>query len=315
MSTGKTVQGDVARFGKVAVIYGGNSAERAVSLKSGAAVLQALLRAGVDAFGIDLFGPQGSDNPLAQLTAQPIDLAFIALHGRGGEDGTIQGALEILGIPYTGSGVMASALGMDKMRCKWIWSGLGLPSPDFQQLTADSDWQAISRNLLPAMVKPAHEGSSIGMVKATTAQELSAAYKTAVALDSSVFAERWVQGREYTIAILDGQAMPVIRLETPHQFYDYDAKYVSDDTHYHFDTQLSAEEDAEICRLSLAAFEALGCKGWGRVDVMQDGDGHFWLLEVNTIPGMTDHSLVPMAAREAGIEFEQLVVNILATAV
>ncbi|MEH6626961.1 MAG: D-alanine--D-alanine ligase [Motiliproteus sp.] len=303
------------QFGRVAVIMGGNSSERPVSLKSGAAVLQALLDGGVDAFAIDLFGADGGQNPVAQLQEQAIDLAFVALHGPGGEDGTIQGALEMLNIPYTGSGVMASALGMDKHRCKLLWQTLQLPSPPHIVLDNNSDWQQIAQRIqFPVMVKPAHEGSSIGMVKADTAEQLAEAYQTAVKLDSSVFAEQWVTGREYTVAVLDDQALPVIRLETPHQFYDYEAKYISNDTHYHFDTQLDEQQTAEIQNLALQAFSSIGCQGWGRVDVMQDQAGSFWLLEVNTIPGMTDHSLVPMAAQQAGLSFPQLVLQILATA-
>ncbi|HEY5716852.1 MAG TPA: D-alanine--D-alanine ligase [Motiliproteus sp.] len=305
-----------ASFGRVAVLMGGNSSERPVSLNSGKAVLAALQRAGVDAFGIDLFGEDGQANPMQQLQAEPIDIAFIALHGPGGEDGTIQGALEMLGIPYTGSGVMASALGMDKMRCKQLWSSLQLPSPPYRVLSGNSNWDAIAKALpLPAMVKPAHEGSSIGMVRVETAEQLAAAYQGALDYDHCVFAERWIQGREYTIAIVDNQALPVIRLETPHQFYDYDAKYLANDTRYDFNTLLDEEQTREIKQLALKAFNAVGCRGWGRVDMMQDAEGQFWLLEVNTSPGMTDHSLVPMAAREAGLSFEQLVVKILATVV
>ncbi|OMH36554.1 D-alanine--D-alanine ligase [Motiliproteus sp. MSK22-1] len=306
---------DPSSFGRVAVIFGGNSSERPVSLKSGMAIFEALKSSGVDVFAIDLFGPEGDLNPIQQLQAEPIDLAFIALHGPGGEDGTIQGALEMLGIPYTGSGVMASALGMDKLRCKQLWKSLELPSPPHQVLNADSDWQQAADQIqLPAMVKPAHEGSSIGMVKVDNAEALAEAYQSAAKLDSCVFAERWITGREYTVAIINGKALPVIRLETPHLFYDYDAKYVSDDTDYHFDTELDEAGIAEIQTLSVRAFNTVGCEGWGRVDVMQDQDGKFWLLEVNTIPGMTDHSLVPMAAKQAGLSFEQLVLAILAGA-
>ncbi len=301
------------RFGRVAVIMGGNSSERPVSLNSGATVLQALLDAGVDAFAIDLFGPDGDRQPIQQLQAEPFDRAFIALHGPGGEDGTIQGALEMLGIPYTGSGVLASALGMDKLRCKLLWRSLALPSPPHEVLRDDCDWQQLAERLqLPVMVKPAHEGSSIGMVKAESPQQLASAYRSAAKLDSSVFAERWISGREYTVAILNDEPLPVIRLETPHQFYDYDAKYLSNDTHYDFDTGLDAARTAEIKQLALEAFRSVGCRGWGRVDVMQDADGRFWLLEVNTIPGMTDHSLVPMAAKQAGLSIKALVMTILA---
>ena len=300
-------------FGRVAVLFGGRSSERAVSLKSGAAVLQGLLNAGVDAFGIDLYGEQGAESPIQQLQAQPFDRVFIALHGPEGEDGTVQGALQILGKPYTGSGVMASALGMDKVRCKQLWASQNLPTPNYQLLDEDSDWQSLA-TLLPVMVKPDHEGSSIGIARADTPEQLKAAYLEASRLDRCVFAERLIQGAEFTVAILDGKALPVIRLETTHQFYDYDAKYLSDDTHYHFETGLDAAKDAEIRLLSEHAFAAVGCSGWGRVDLMQDQQGHFWLLEVNTVPGMTDHSLVPMAARKAGLSFEQLVVKVLETA-
>ncbi|MEH6469755.1 MAG: D-alanine--D-alanine ligase [Halopseudomonas sp.] len=300
-------------FGRVAVVYGGRSSERAVSLKSGAAVLQGLLNAGVDAFGIDLYGEQGLEQPMQQLQAQPFDRVFIALHGPEGEDGTIQGALQMLGKPYSGSEVMASALGMDKVRCKQLWASQQLPTPNHQMLDDSSDWNALA-DLLPVMVKPDHEGSSIGIMRADTTEQLAEAYRKASQLDRCVFAERLIVGAEFTVAILDGRALPVIRLETPNQFYDYEAKYLADDTHYHFDTGLDTAKDAEIRLLSEQAFAAVGCTGWGRVDLMQDHQGQFWLLEVNTVPGMTDHSLVPMAARKAGLSFEQLVVKILETA-
>ncbi|WP_421865363.1 D-alanine--D-alanine ligase [Motiliproteus sp.] len=308
-------QRDPGSFGRVVVLYGGRSSERAVSLKSGAAVLNGLLEAGVDAFGIDLYGEQGDLSPMQQLQAQPFDRAFIALHGPEGEDGTIQGALEIMGKPYTGSGVMASALGMDKVRCKQLWLSQDLPTPSHMMLDDDSNWTELAKQLpLPAMVKPDHEGSSIGITRADTVEQLERAYRKARELDRCVFAERLIEGAEFTVAVLNGQALPVIRLETPHQFYDYEAKYLADDTHYHFETGLSAQQDAQIRSLSEAAFAAVGCQGWGRVDLMQDRDGGFWLLEVNTVPGMTDHSLVPMAAAEAGLSFSQLVVKILETA-
>lgn len=302
-------------FGRVAVLFGGRSSERAVSLKSGAAVLRGLLEAGVDAFGIDLYGEQATELPMQQLQAQPFDRAFIALHGPEGEDGTVQGALQMLGKPYTGSGVMASALGMDKVRCKQLWQSLDLPTPNHVILDQDSDWQALAQQLpLPAMVKPDHEGSSIGITRADTVEQLADSYRQASQLDRCVFAERLIEGAEFTVTILDGKALPVIRLETPHEFYDYDAKYLAGDTHYHFDTGLDADKDAELRLLSEQAFDAVGCSGWGRVDLMQDKQGQFWLLEVNTVPGMTDHSLVPMSARQAGLSFEQLVVKILETA-
>lgn len=303
-----------ADFGRVAVLMGGNSAEREVSLKSGHAVLSALQGVGVDAVGVDLYGDQGELDPIAQLQALPVDRVFNALHGPVGEDGVIQAVLMMMGIPFTGSGVLASSTGMDKLRCKQLWSGIGLPSPAHRMLNADMDWQSVVDELgLPLMVKPAHEGSSIGMSKVTSADQLEGAYRKAAAHDSSVFAECWVTGREYTIGILGQQALPVIRLETPRDFYDYEAKYVTDDTHYHFKTELTAVQTAQVQRLALQAFQAIGCEGWGRVDLMQDANGQFWLLEVNTIPGMTDHSLVPMAAAEAGMSFEQLVLKILAT--
>ncbi|RDE22794.1 D-alanine--D-alanine ligase [Motiliproteus coralliicola] len=308
-------QRDPGSFGRVVVLYGGRSSERAVSLKSGAAVLNGLLEAGVDAFGIDLYGEQGDLSPMQQLQAQPFDRAFIALHGPEGEDGTIQGALEIMGKPYTGSGVMASALGMDKVRCKQLWLSQGLPTPSHKMLDDDSNWAELAKQLpLPAMVKPDHEGSSIGITRADTVEQLERAYRKARELDRCVFAERLIEGAEFTVAVLNGEALPVIRLETPNQFYDYEAKYLADDTHYHFETGLSEQQDAQIRALSEAAFAAVGCQGWGRVDLMQDTEGGFWLLEVNTVPGMTDHSLVPMAAGQAGLSFSQLVVKILETA-
>lgn len=303
---------DPKSFGRVGVLMGGRSAERSISLKSGAAVLTALRNAGVDAFGLDLCGPDGDLNPVAQLQAEPMDRAFIALHGPGGEDGTVQGALEMLGIPYTGSGVLASALGMDKLRSKQLWSSLDLPTPAYARLDRETDPEAVGQALgFPLMIKPAHEGSSIGMSKVQQPAELAAAYQAAAEFDALVLAERWITGREFTIAILDDQALPVICLETPHQFYDFQAKYQSNDTSYHFDTGLSDEQTRALQALSVQAFTALGCEGWGRVDVMQDEAGDFWLLEVNTIPGMTDHSLVPMAAKQAGLSFEQLVLHIL----
>ncbi|GAA0787453.1 D-alanine--D-alanine ligase [Marinobacterium sediminicola] len=304
---------DVAAFGRVAVIMGGTSAEREISLRSGHEVLKGLQAAGVDAFGIDL-GNAGA-NPVAQLLDSQFDRAFLILHGRGGEDGTIQGLLEMMGKPYTGSGVAASALGMDKLRCKQLWQGAGLPTPAFAVLDANTDLGMVEAQLgYPMMVKPAHEGSSIGMSKVRSRAELESAYAAASEYDSCVIAEQWVNGPEFTIALLNGQALPVIRLETPHDFYDFDAKYAAADTHYHFDTRLTEAQTETLQQLALQAFNVAGCRGWGRIDAMMDADGHFQLLEVNTAPGMTDHSLVPMAAREAGISFEQLVVEILSIA-
>lgn len=299
-----------AAFGRVAVIYGGLSAERPISLKSGREVLKGLQNAGVDAFGIDL-GGQGA-SPLEQLMAAQFDRAFLVLHGRGGEDGTIQGVLEMMGRPYTGSGVAASALGMDKLRTKQLWSGAGLSTPAFATLDERTDAQALAAQLgFPIMIKPAHEGSSIGMARASSVEELTAAVAQAQRYDSCILAERWISGPEYTVAVLDGRALPIIRLETPRAFYDFNAKYEAEDTRYLFDTQLSSAEEAELNTLVERAFAMVGCRGWGRLDVMLDEQGNFQLLEVNTAPGMTDHSLVPMAARQAGIGFEELVVRIL----
>ncbi|TVQ71955.1 MAG: D-alanine--D-alanine ligase [Chromatiaceae bacterium] len=300
---------NVADFGKVAVLMGGWSAEREVSLRSGAEVLKALRAAGVDAHGVDV----GRDI-LDVLARERYDRAFIVLHGRGGEDGVIQGALEVLGLPYTGSGVAGSALGMNKLLTKRLWRGAGLPTPDFRVLEQDTDPRAVAEALgLPLIVKPALEGSSIGMTKVSQREELGQAQETAARCGGPVFAEHWVRGAEYTVAILDGQALPPIRLETPRAFYDYEAKYQSDDTLYHCPCGLPPDEEASLQRLALDAFKAVSGEGWGRVDLMLDGQGGAWLIEVNTVPGMTDHSLVPMAARAAGLDFQALVVRILAT--
>jgi len=299
---------NVAQFGKVAVLMGGRSAEREISLKSGAAVLDALRRAGVDAHGLDV----GAD-ALEQLRAGGFDRAFIALHGRGGEDGTMQGALETLGLPYTGSRVLGSALGMDKLRCKQLWRGAGLPTPAWALLGSDSDFEAVARQVgLPLIVKPVHEGSSIGMTKVDSADGLQQAWDAASRYDHTVIAERWIEGGEYTAAILGQQPLPLIRLETPNTFYDFEAKYQANTTRYHCPCGLAAEREAALQHLALDAFRAVDARGWGRVDLLVDGEDRPWLLEVNTVPGMTDHSLVPMAAKAAGIDFEQLVVRILA---
>ncbi|KAB7623858.1 D-alanine--D-alanine ligase [Alkalilimnicola sp. S0819] len=298
---------DPAVLGRVAVLLGGWSAERPVSLKSGAAVLAALQRRGVAAEAVDP-AEQGLE------VLRDFDRAFIALHGRGGEDGVIQGALEALGIPYTGSGVLASAVAMDKHRTKLLWLGCGdLPTPVHARLDATTDWDALVARLgVPLMVKPAREGSSIGMSKVMDAPELCRAWREAARFDAEVIAERWIEGGEYTVAVLDGEALPVIRLETPRSFYDYDAKYSANDTQYHCPCGLSAAEEQAMQALALRAFEAVGGQGWGRVDVMREADGRLWLLEVNTVPGMTDHSLVPMAARQAGMDFDELCWRILA---
>ncbi|MEO5702938.1 MAG: D-alanine--D-alanine ligase [Gammaproteobacteria bacterium] len=294
-------------FGKVAVLMGGLSAEREVSLKSGQAVYNALLRKGVDAHAIDA----GRD-VFQVLAAGNFDRVFIALHGRGGEDGTLQGALETLGLPYTGSGVLGSALSMDKLRAKLIWVGAGLPTPPFAVLKPNAKLDKVMEKLgLPLMVKPAHEGSSIGISKVSEAGQMAAAWAAAAAYDSCVIVERCIEGAEYTAALLGGQALPLIRLETPNVFYDYEAKYSADSTRYFCPAGLDPAQEQTFQNLALRAFDTLGCSGWGRVDFMCDAQGQPWLIESNTVPGMTDHSLVPMAARHAGIEFDELVWRIL----
>ncbi|MEE2729216.1 MAG: D-alanine--D-alanine ligase [Pseudomonadota bacterium] len=296
----------LAALGKMGVLYGGESAERAISLRSGHAVLAALKAQGANAIGIDV---RFNDALFKQLAG--IDTAFIALHGRGGEDGVIQGLLEVLNIPYTGSGVAASAIGMDKLRTKLIWSGMGLPTPDFKSVTSSDDLDGILESMGGVvMVKPPLEGSSIGMSRATTEAELVTAVDKALDHGDVILLERWVEGAEYTCAILGEEALPVIRLKTPHQFYDFDAKYQSDTTEYLIPCGLDEAAEQQLQQLCLDAFKAVGCQGWGRVDAMQDKDGNFWLLEVNTVPGMTDHSLVPMAARAKGYSFEELVQTI-----
>lgn len=297
-------------FGKVAVLLGGRSAEREISLKSGSMVLAALKSKGVDAHPFD---PR--DAGLDQLIAQKFDRAFIALHGRFGEDGTVQGALEYLGISYTGSGVMASALAMDKWRTKLLWQAAGVPTPPYELLTQDTDLAEVAGRLgLPLMVKPAREGSSIGMSKVASVEKLAPSFELASRYDSVVIAERFIEGAELTCAILGDEALPLIRLETPRVFYDYEAKYFANDTRYICPCGLPREQEQRVQAAALAAFRLIGCSGWGRVDVMLDASGQPYLLEVNTVPGMTDHSLVPMAARARGIAFEELVVRILESA-
>lgn len=305
-----------AEFGRVAVIYGGNSAERSVSLNSGREVLDGLCRAGVDAFGLDLYGEGAAEDPIRQLLEARFDRAFLILHGPVGEDGTLQGVLRMMDKPFTGSDVTASALGMDKLRTKQLWKGAGLPTPDFMVLRRPEDLAELEALIgFPVMVKPAHEGSSIGMAKAENMAQLRSAYELAHGYDGLVLAERWMSGAEFTVAVLHGRALPAIRLETPHGFYDFDAKYTSNDTHYLFELGISEEKEAELKKLCEEAFRMVGCSGWARVDVMQDQYGDFQLLEINTAPGMTDHSLVPMAARQNGMAFSELVVEILKTAV
>jgi D-alanine-D-alanine ligase len=300
---------DPSRFGRVAVLMGGWSAERIVSLNSGQAVLDALLRQGVNAQGLDV----QRETIMSDLIQGGFDRAFIILHGPGGEDGVMQGALEVLGLPYTGSGVMASALAMDKLRSKQLLVGAGIPTPPYLVLEEDFDPDYVVATLgLPVMVKPALEGSSIGMSKVNESEDLLNAWQQAVAFKGKVLAERWIEGREYTIAILGDLSLPAICLETPRDFYDYEAKYQADDTRYLCPCGLSIEEEHRLQRLALAAFQALGAAGWGRVDIMCSQDGTPYVIELNTVPGMTDHSLVPMAARAAGIEFDELVFRILA---
>ena len=300
----------MSQFGKVAVLLGGRSAEREVSLKSGTMVLDALRAQGVDAHPFD---PR--DRGLDALIAERFDRVFIALHGRYGEDGTVQGALELLGIPYTGSGVLASALAMDKWRSKLVWQAAGIPTPRYELLGPETDFGAVAGRLgLPIMVKPASEGSSIGMSKVRDAAALDEAYALAANYDRLVIAEAFIDGVELTGGILGRQALPLIRLETPRDFYDYEAKYVADDTRYILPCGLAEAVEREIQALALRAFEVLGCRGWGRVDLMLDRAARPYFLEVNTSPGMTDHSLVPMAARHAGLAFPELCVRILALA-
>lgn len=296
-------------FGKVAVMFGGTSAEREVSLKSGSAVLKALQAQGIDAHAFD-----PKEQPLSLLAAAGFDRVFIVLHGRGGEDGTMQGALQLLGMPYTGSGVLGSALAMDKIRCKFLFSAHGLPTAPFRvaQKGEAIDYAAMLQELNgKVMVKPANEGSSIGMSAAATPAELEQALALAFEYDDAVLVEQWIHGREFTVSMLDGQALPVIEMRTPRAFYDYEAKYQSNSTEYLCPAPISAEQTTILQQAAIAAFKAVGAKGWGRVDAMLDSDGQFRLLEVNTVPGMTEKSLVPMAARAAGYSFEQLVVKIL----
>ncbi len=297
---------DPARLGHVAVVHGGWSAEREVSLKSGAQVLAGLQRAGVDAVGVDA----GRDI-LTVLAGGGFDRVFLILHGRGGEDGQIQGGLEIIGLPYTGSGVLGSALAMDKLRTKRFWAGSGFPTPHWRVLDSAEDAEAAADSLgLPLMIKPALEGSSIGMTKVTGREQLAGAWREAGAF-GPVLAERFIDGPEITVSLLGDMALPAIRLETPRDFYDYAAKYESDTTQYHLPSGLPEAQEQRCRELALAAFEALGGSGWGRVDLMLDAVGEPWLIEANTAPGMTDHSLVPMAARAAGLDFQQLVLSIL----
>ena len=291
-------------FGKVAVLYGGESAEREISLQSGKAVLSALQNEGVVAEGVDCSGKY-----LSKLGG--FERVFIALHGRGGEDGTLQGALEILGIPYTGSGVLASALAMDKARSKFLWKGMGLPTPSFVLVKNTQQLSKLKEvKDFPVMVKPAREGSSVGMSKVNIESDLKEAVLLALQFDAALI-EQYVEGEEYTVAILGETVLPPVRLETPRDFYDYEAKYHAHDTEYKCPCGLSSEDEETLKILAYDAYKSLDVSGWGRVDIMRDGSGQFYLLEVNTVPGMTSHSLVPMAAKQDGISFGKLTMKIL----
>jgi D-alanine-D-alanine ligase len=295
-------------FGKVAVLLGGKSAEREVSLMSGSGVLKALRSKGVDAHAFD-----PAERDLFDLKREGFARCFIALHGRGGEDGTVQGALEVLGVPYTGSGVLGSAIGMDKWRSKMIWLASGLPTPRYRILTARDDWDAVARDLgLPLIVKPANEGSTLGLTKVTAASQLQQAYELAAdRYHDLALAEQYIEGPEYTAGIVGDTALPLIRIEAPQGNYDYQNKYFTDDTKYICPCGLPASKEEALQALALQAFRLIGCAGWGRVDLMLDAKGDPWLLEVNTSPGMTGHSLVPMAARAVGVSYEELCVRIL----
>lgn len=298
---------NATKFGKVAVLFGGKSAERAVSLDSGQAVLDALLRSDVQA---EAFDPQ--DRSVTELVNY--DRAFIVLHGRGGEDGQIQGVLEWLNLPYTGTGVQGSAIGMDKVKTKQIWQGSDLPTAPYRIITKETDLDTVIAELgLPVIIKPVHEGSSVGMSKVEKAEDFAAAIEKATQHDAVVMAEKWITGREFTISFLNGQPLPVIRLQPPADvaFYDYEAKYERNDVEYGIPCGLSETEEKNLQALCLRAFQAVGAEGWGRIDAMQDEQGNFWLLEVNTVPGMTSHSLVPKAAQAVGYSFDELCVAIL----
>jgi D-alanine-D-alanine ligase len=297
-------------LGKVAVMFGGRSAERAVSLKSGSMVLAALKSRGVDAHAFD-----PAERSIEDIRREGFARVFIALHGRHGEDGTVQGALELLGIPYTGSGVLASALAMDKWRTKLIWQACGISTPRYELLKRDTDFAAVAARLgLPMMVKPASEGSSVGMSKVRKAADLEEAFALAANYDSLVIAEQFIDGAEFTAGILGRDTLPLVRLETPRDFYDYEAKYLASDTRYIVPCGLPPEAEKAIRTEALRAFDALGCRAWGRADVMVDRTGKPYFLEINTSPGMTDHSLVPLAARHAGISYEDLCLRVLQSA-
>jgi D-alanine-D-alanine ligase len=310
-STLNPAAASLARFPTVGVVYGGQSAEREVALGSGRTVIRALTEAGYNVVEHDVTGRAAL---ISWLQTTPLDLVFPVLHGRGGEDGTLQGLLEWLGIPYVGSGVLASALAMDKLRSKWVFGSAQIATPPFAVVRSAQECEALA-NLLeyPVMVKPVHEGSSIGMSRVDDAQTLSDACALAFQFDTEVMIEQFVIGKEYTVAVIGEQALPVIGLQPAAGFYDYSAKYLSDDTHYALPSGLTAEQEAEVKSLSVKAFQSLGCQGWGRVDLMMDGAGQPLVLEVNTIPGMTDHSLVPKASVAEGWSLPELMHRILAT--
>jgi D-alanine-D-alanine ligase len=292
---------------KVAVLMGGKSAEREISFMSGKGVLEALRSKGVDAHAFD-----PAERDLGELKRQGFARCFIALHGRGGEDGTIQGALEMMGIPYTGSGVLGSALAMDKARTKLVWQASGIPTPAYEPLYPDSDMKAVAARLgLPLVVKPVQEGSSLGITKVRDAALMDEAFALAVNYDRVVIAERFIEGPEYTASILDDAPLPLIRIEAPEGKYDYQNKYFTDVTKYHCPCGLPEKKEEALKALALRAFKSVGCTGWGRLDLMLDPKGEPWLLEVNTSPGMTSHSLVPIAARAVGISYADLCLKIL----
>jgi D-alanine-D-alanine ligase len=299
-----------AEFGKVAVLLGGDSTEREISLLSGNAMLAALLRRGVNAHAFDPL-----NRPVQNLVSDGFDRVWIALHGPGGEDGLMQGALEWLGVPYTGSGVLASALTMDKLKTKRVVVGAGYAAPEYAVLSSPADLpRALASIGLPMMVKPASQGSSVGITKVKTAAELPPAYAEARAIDPIVFAESFVTGDEYTVGVLHDRGLPSIRIQPATEFYDYQAKYFRNDTQYHCPSGLDAKAEAELQAAALAAFQVTDCAGWGRVDFMRDrATDKFYFIEINTTPGMTDHSLVPMAARQSGIDFDELVWRVLET--
>lgn len=300
-----------AEFGRVAVLMGGRSAERDISMISGKAVLAGLQRKGIDAYGIDV-----SFDICHKLASGQFDRAFVVLHGRGGEDGEIQGFLQAINMPYTGSGVTASVLSMNKRISKQNWQQQGLPTAKYEQVTKATDTEQLIKQLgLPLIIKPVNEGSSIGMSKVNDAASLQAAIELALKYDADVIAEQWIQGEEYTVAVLDGEPLPAIRLKTPNEFYDFEAKYQSNSTEYLCPCGLDLQSEEQMQQLAMQAFESLGMTGWGRIDFMRDGAGEFYLLEANSVPGMTDHSLVPMAAKQAGLDFDALVWRILQTSI